>query len=129
MTQNEMTHTPYTMAQAWQLVWDTEMAQKKRAYNEIGRCQCRTWEGHRCYIGALIPDEIYSKEMEGQLVQDDTAGLSDGCPTLARLWSRLDLGILSLLMGIHDDKDLDHEGRLARLIKIRPRFVEDDAKA
>lgn len=44
--------------------------QKAIAINESGGCQYRTNDGRKCAIGILLPDELYSTNIEANSVSD-----------------------------------------------------------
>jgi len=39
--------------------------QGRKSVNSDGRCQYRSPDGDKCAIGCLIPDELYTPELEG----------------------------------------------------------------
>lgn len=43
--------------------------QPERALNEFGHCRYRDHYGRKCFVGALIPDELYQPRMENQSVE------------------------------------------------------------
>jgi hypothetical protein len=73
--------------------------QSKFEYSTI--CAYRTPDGLKCAVGALIPDELYSKEME----RTDIYNLvieSKGFPKLGELFANVNLELLSEMQDIHD---------------------------
>lgn len=72
------------------------MGQKKRAKSAKGNCKYRTTDGLMCAVGCLIPDEFYSKAIEGLGLQS---------PVLRNLMGKLHiegLGLLFKLQLLHD---------------------------
>lgn len=63
-------------------------AQHQRAVAPNGKCRYRLPDGRKCFIGALIPDELYSSEFEGKSVDSQmiriAAGIPSELPVLAR---------------------------------------------
>ena len=82
-------------------------AVQREAAAEYGVCMYRTPDGRKCAIGALIPDEVYSKRLEdksvGTLLLEfpdimRASGLSGG-----------DLRFLSDLQAVHDSCSLSNK--------------------
>ena len=67
-----------------------------RAVTKNNTCVYRAPNGLKCAVGCLIPDDEYSKDMEGNYVVDLQWAISSG----------LDLELLSYLQYIHDEPDL-----------------------
>lgn len=44
--------------------------QNKRCQELDGSCRYRGSNGERCFVGALIPDDLYSSDMEGATAKD-----------------------------------------------------------
>lgn len=66
-----------------------------QAKSDALNCAYRTPEGHKCAVGALIPDELYMPEMEGKPADD---------ALIASLFSNLDAEFLDdLQFFLHDD--------------------------
>ena len=71
-----------------------QMCQAKHGYF----CKYRTEEGLRCAVGCLIPDHLYSPNLEGKKVEKE-----EFTPILKALGIRPDnVGFLSALQSIHD---------------------------
>ena len=75
-------------------------AVQREAAAEYGVCMYRTPDGRKCAIGALIPDEVYSRSLENKFVRTlllefpdimRASGLSDG-----------DVCFLFALQDVHD---------------------------
>lgn len=80
--------------------------QKVPAENADRVCQYRAPDGKRCFIGALIPDELYTPKIEGLEIHDvlrrfprirEFFGIDEQQMTT--------LTLLSRLQRIHDDRD------------------------
>ena len=52
-------------------------SQREKAVNEEGSCLYRGPRGLKCFIGALIPDDKYTPELEGR---------SGGGPIVGKVW-------------------------------------------
>ena len=63
-----------------------------------GSCAYRGQGGAQCAVGCLIPDEVYTRKMEGHTV--DT--LLDLFETAPIKWFRDHLRLLTNLQGVHD---------------------------
>jgi hypothetical protein len=92
---------------AFNIVYVHLLTQKKRAWGEVSPpraghknegCLYRAPDGTKCAIGALITDEEYSPEMEGERVGGTTLR-----PILERL--QLDSEFAEELQEIHDSED------------------------
>lgn len=61
------------------------------------RCFYRTEDGHRCFIGALIPDEVYTEDMEFLRPSD----------ALSKAGIAIDKGLASEIQSVHDEYLMD----------------------
>jgi hypothetical protein len=72
--------------------------QLERAINEEGQCCYFEESGLKCFIGALIPDEVYEPEMEAVSIY----GLVGEYQSMAELFNGVNLDLLVLLQQVHD---------------------------
>lgn len=63
-----------------------------------GACQYRTDDGQKCAVGCLIPDEVYSTEMEWKNV----TALFDSMPYVAGYFHGVDRRFLADAQVMHD---------------------------
>lgn len=82
-------------------------AQGEKAVDAYGDCQYRTGSGLRCAVGALIPDDAYSVEMEENGIRSEyfrNTRLGAELNVTERLMSELghDLSLLHSLQTMHD---------------------------
>lgn len=56
-------------------------AQRRRATTPDGSCRYRLPDGRKCFIGALIPGERYSREFEGRSVYNPAIRFAAGIPS------------------------------------------------
>lgn len=71
-------------------------------------CLYRASNGNKCFIGALIPDELYSEQMEGCGVNE----LMVRFPELKKMFNIKDESALEDLQLIHDSHFDDREEKL-----------------
>lgn len=86
-----------------QKIYDTVKAhlikQGRRAYSIVDSgCSYRTSNGFKCAVGCLIPDELYTDEMEGVLVVNLIHAYKDVLPE----WFCLNEVLLGRLQVVHD---------------------------
>jgi hypothetical protein len=62
------------------------------AVNSYGECQYRAEDGAKCFVGCLIPDDIYEPDMEGLSARD----------VIIRHDLDLDVSLCNLLQIVHD---------------------------
>lgn len=82
-------------------------------------CLYRNDRGNRCFIGKLIPDDLYKPEMEGL----DAATLADGYAKVP--FANLSRKFLSDLQALHDqDENWNRDGsfKMSALRKIANRY-------
>lgn len=53
---------PYTQQECFDIIWERAKNPVKAKDGQF--CKYRTPDGNRCFIGALIPDEEYSRDFE-----------------------------------------------------------------
>ena len=76
-------------------------------YVGMSGCKYRNSDGLRCAIGALIPDAVYRKEMEGQAIDRLLINKRDRFPQLCKLFEGIDEQLLSDMQNIHDFNEPD----------------------
>lgn len=91
--------------QAFDLVVKHLNKQRRRAQNENGSCRYRASDGKKCAVGCLIPDSLYSPDIEGkgiwELIED--SGFSTYYPALAEHFKNVDVKMLDDLQVMHDN--------------------------
>lgn len=97
------------------------LTQKEQAYNEGAGCRYRDESGRKCAVGCLIPDELYSPELEGISVADFHSR-SFTVPKLRSVAHYLELStnldLLIRLQSIHDTmRPTRWEEQLTRLAR------------
>ena len=73
---------------------------KKSTDNTLIKCLYRTPNGNRCFIGALIPDDMYDSQMEGCI-----SIMKSYLPLEMNLWFGDNMVLLRDLQSIHDRVD------------------------
>jgi hypothetical protein len=86
----------------------------KRKDSGVG-CAYRGYKGAKCYVGVLIPDRLYKKEMEGEGIKHLI--LIREFPSINKHLGNENSGFLSDLQIIHDCHFLDREEKLRDLAK------------
>ena len=76
--------------------------QGDRCVSASGRSQLRALRGGKSAIGALIPDQLYEKSMEGKTIQQLLAANGRGCDPLREHFSGVALPLLTELQDLHD---------------------------
>jgi hypothetical protein len=76
--------------------------QGHRSVSASGRSQLRTPRGEKSAIGALIPDGLYQKSMEGKTVQQLLAAAGPDYEPLREHFSGVTLPLLNELQDLHD---------------------------
>jgi hypothetical protein len=76
--------------------------QGHRCVSASGRSQLRTAQGGKNAIGALIPDRLYQKSMEGKTVQQLLAAAGPDFDALREYFSGVTLPLLNELQDLHD---------------------------
>lgn len=64
---------------------------------ELGCCMYRGLEGRKCFVGVLIPDELYDSSFEGKQVSMLPKGVLPACS----------ISLLQDLQRIHDTRDVE----------------------
>lgn len=77
--------------------------QNCRAENRGGFCSYRTEEGLKCFVGCLIPDELYVPEMDQGA---EGTGISEMNPKF-ELFPTAQEGLLRALQRVHDQNAPD----------------------
>jgi hypothetical protein len=109
--------------------------QGHRSVNSAGRSQLRALRGGKSAIGALIPDQLYSKTMEGKTVQQLLAANGAEFEPLRAHLSGATLPLLNELQDLHDRtgeclpsmfRDIVREGgqRIARMFGLSARLIQ-----
>jgi len=109
--------------------------QGHRSVNSSGRSQLRALRGGKNAIGALIPDQLYSKSMEGKSVQQLLAANGAEFEPLRAHLSGVTLPLLNELQDLHDRtgeclpsmfRDIVREGakRIARMFGLSARVIQ-----
>ena len=109
--------------------------QGHRSVNSSGRSQLRALRGGKNAIGALIPDQLYSKSMEGKTVQQLLAANGAEFEPLRAHLAGVALPLLNELQDLHDRtgeclpsmfRDIVREGgkRIARMFGLSPRLIQ-----
>lgn len=118
---------PYTSLQEMFDVSATHLlAQGKRANDGgLSGCRYRSNDGCKCAVGALIPDELYTKELEGRMASTVLAKLED---QLTPLWDQEPtLQLLRRLQYVHDCEEpaiwREHLGRIAMQHGLDPKVL------
>lgn len=74
------------------------MTQESRGAS--GVCAYRAPDGNRCLLGAVIPDELYDRKMEGDTINDVCHERPEVAATIG--WSKADAPAYASLQAIHD---------------------------
>jgi len=109
--------------------------QGHRSVNSSGRSQLRALRGGKNAIGALIPDQLYSKTMEGKTVEQLLTANGAEFEPVRALLSGVALPLLNELQDLHDRtgeclpsmfRDIVREGgqRIARMFGLSPRLIQ-----
>jgi hypothetical protein len=95
----------YTNQSVFETVARHLFAQGKRAFLPMDGCLYRTPTGNSCAVGCLIPDDMYSEDMEGksvgQLLGRQVGGLNG---ELHDFFEGVDWGLLQDLQQLHDNE-------------------------
>ncbi len=80
-------------------VWTHFVSEKApHSHDKVNGIRYRTAEGRRCVIGILIPDELYTPELEGQDILEVCKKFS----IIAKLFTGVDRKFLRDLQNVHD---------------------------
>lgn len=103
-----LTVPPLTTQESFSMVVRALRKQGARSIGDDGKCLYRGPNGWKCAAGHIIPDALYSKEME----QKSVAGLVGSgvwipgnvpFPDLAAYWADAATKVLLMLQHVHDD--------------------------
>jgi len=98
-----------TLQEVFDKVVQHARTQGKQAITSRGQCRYRTPDGLKCFIGALIPDEVYGPDMERMRV----CALMEIDPDISRMFEGINPYQLDQLQRIHDEQSPDRwEGYL-----------------
>ncbi len=108
--------------------------QGHRCVSASGRSQLRAPQGGKNAIGALIPDELYRKSMEGKTIQQLLAAAGPDFDPLREHFSGVALPLLNELQDLHDRtgaclpslfREIVLEGgpRIARMFGLSVRLI------
>jgi hypothetical protein len=108
--------------------------QGHRSVNSSGRSQLRALRGGKSAIGALIPDQLYAKSMEGKTVQQLLTANGPEFVPVRELLGGVALPLLNELQDLHDRtgeclpsmfRDIVREGgqRIARMFGLSARMI------
>lgn len=87
-------------------------AQKAQAIDEFGMCWYRGLNGTKCFIGALIPDELYRPEFEGQACFNNCVRAAAGLEAYDPDDPFNQMKLATRLQGLHDCSPIEEwEGR------------------
>ena len=78
------------------------LIQGHRSFSASGRSQLRALRGGKSAIGALIPDTLYAKTMEGKTIQQLLAASGPEYDSLREHLSGAALPLLNELQDLHD---------------------------
>jgi hypothetical protein len=82
--------------------------QRQKSRNSgCGTCLYRGPDGLKCAVGVLIPDELYSKEMEGQAIDRLLISERNTFPELSKLFDGVNELLLDGMQDIHDFHEPD----------------------
>jgi hypothetical protein len=109
--------------------------QGHRCVSAFGRSQLRAPQGGKNAIGALIPDRLYQKSMEGKTVQQLLAAAGPDFDPLREHFSGVALPLLNELQDLHDRtgaclpslfREIVLEGgpRIARMFGLSTRMLQ-----
>lgn len=100
-----------TNQEVFNRVWE-RAKDKRKAELPNGKCRYRTECGLACFVGALIPDEIYSTSME----EKSAWTLFQEHLSIVDLFDGVDQRLIEDLQEVHDDRCT--EGWEAELIDL-----------
>jgi hypothetical protein len=93
--------------EAFDIVYRHLIAQGDKALNARGTyCMYRAPEGRKCAIGALIPDELYSREMDSHVMS--VREMKETFPKIAALFADIEVTLLEDLQSVHDDIPVEY---------------------
>ena len=77
------------------------LTQGERSTDMGNHCLYRGPNGLKCAVGCLIPDDLYDPLMEAP-GNNSVIAVAALCPALRELWGGHNLGLISVLQGVHD---------------------------
>ncbi len=95
----------FTKQQTFDKVKTHLMEQQKKALSLSNTCCYRAADGSKCAVGCLIPDELYSRDLEGYSVWSHDYNTLKG-PTHLMVQLGHDLLLLRDLQECHDSYDV-----------------------
>lgn len=106
-------------SQAFWLIYAHATDQRRKAlrfdaFRQEDVCVLRCEDGRRCFLGALIPDDIYDKEMEGRTPER----LLLDFPALAERFEGIDTEFLDQMVWIHDANEPEDWTGLLESVRI-----------
>lgn len=82
------------------------LTQNRRAWKK-GHClYFNTEENTKCAVGCLITEQSYSPDLEGKILEIVSPVTKAVEQSIGRALTRLEIGLLTDLQRIHDDKDV-----------------------
>lgn len=82
------------------------LTQGERAVDGLGMCKYRSPSGLRCAVGCLIPDELYTKNIEGACLNQAYGPEYDELVKVLGAAGLTKLALLEKLQFIHDELDV-----------------------
>lgn len=79
------------------------LAQRERAADGLGMCKYRAPSGLKCAVGCLIPDELYTKNIEGACLNQPNGPEYDELVKVLAQCELTNLNLLEKLQFIHDE--------------------------
>ena len=103
--------------EAFNKIWERAKDHREAKVPITKNCKyrLRTEEGEtlKCFVGALIPDELYDSELEGLSISNLLGGTLESFEPLAEYFKGISKSILIECQWVHDlYKPKDWEGRL-----------------
>ncbi len=95
------------------------MTQKARAIGPTGMCVFRDAEGRKCAVGCLIPDELYTPDLESTPYPKH---LMYKAPSVAAILDGVDLHLLRDCQCVHDHTQADKWLDALRIVATRYRL-------
>jgi hypothetical protein len=75
---------------------------KPKCVNQYNRCRYRNEKGDTCVIGAFIPDELYSKSLEGSLASTILTGKGELFFKLNEWFRNVNPNLAGAIQRVHD---------------------------
>ena len=96
-----------TLLQISEKIRDHLIKQKAQSSNESGACKYRNSVGNMCAVGCLIPDSVYSPELESKVVDDNVIAAAVGLS----LKMKLDVDAIALMKSWQNYHDSTYSQR------------------